>query len=85
MAKVARGAYDVAVTGDFCRWAEHKHSTAEELAGGYLLVTEAGGAVVDWSGDDLGPQQVGFHEERPFNVVVAATDALAGRMVEVVR
>ncbi len=82
MAKIARGGitpsgYDVGVTGNFCKYDDKKLSTAEELAFGYLLVKEAGGTVADWKGNDIGDELIGLHEEKPFNVIVAATPELA--------
>jgi fructose-1,6-bisphosphatase/inositol monophosphatase family enzyme len=74
---VARGSYDLAVTGDYCALHENKRATAEELAGGYLLVSEAGGAVTTWNGTDLGPERIGMAEGRTFDTVVGATERLA--------
>jgi len=86
VALVARGSYDLAVTGDHCELNEAKRATAEELAAGYRLVTEAGGSVVTWEGDDLGPERIGMAEGRTFDTVVGATGALArefaGRLPE---
>lgn len=50
-----------------------------ELGAAYLLVKEAGGAVVDFSGEDLGEKIYKFNEQT--SVVVAATEELAGRIV----
>jgi fructose-1,6-bisphosphatase/inositol monophosphatase family enzyme len=86
VALVARGSYDLAVTGDHCELNEAKRATAEELAAGYRLVTEAGGAVVTWEGNDLGPERIGMADGRTFDTVVGATGALArefaGRLPE---
>jgi fructose-1,6-bisphosphatase/inositol monophosphatase family enzyme len=77
MGLVARGSYDLAVTGDYCALHENKRATAEELAGGYLLVSEAGGTITTWDGTDLGPERIGMAEGRTFDTVVGATEQLA--------
>lgn len=81
-ALVARGAYDVAVSGDYCLLHDGKRATAEELAGGFRLVAEAGGAVTDWDGRSLRSQRIGFAEGKPHDVVVAATREFAAEVAE---
>jgi fructose-1,6-bisphosphatase/inositol monophosphatase family enzyme len=81
-ALVARGAYDVAVSGDYCLLHEGKRATAEELAGASRLVSEAGGAVTDWDGDSLRTQRIGFDDGKPHDVVVAASEELASVVAE---
>lgn len=77
MALVARGAYDLAITGDHCALNDEKRATAEELAGGYLLIKEAGGEITTWDGDCLGPKRIGMADEATFDVTVAASEELA--------
>jgi fructose-1,6-bisphosphatase/inositol monophosphatase family enzyme len=77
MSLVARGSYDLAITGDHCSLQTEKHSTPEELAGGYLLVSEAGGVVSTWEGNDVGESEIGMARGKTFDVVVAATNEIA--------
>lgn len=79
IALVARGTYDLAVTGDYCTFHQAKRSTAEELAGGYLLLSEAGGTITTWTGDDIGPEPIGMNDGRTFDTIAAATEQLAVR------
>lgn len=79
MALVARGSYDLAITGDHCELHAEKRATAEELAGGYLLVEEAGGTITTWAGDSLGPELIGMVDTRTFDTIVASTEELAER------
>ncbi|SFG73420.1 fructose-1,6-bisphosphatase [Halopelagius inordinatus] len=81
-ALVARGAYDVAVSGDYCLLHEGKRSTAEELAGAFRLVAEAGGTVTDWNGRSLRSRRIGFTEGKPHDVVVAANREFATEVAE---
>jgi fructose-1,6-bisphosphatase/inositol monophosphatase family enzyme len=74
---VARGSYDVAVSGDYCRLHEAKRATAEELAGAYRLLVESGGAVTDWEGEPLDGTRIGFADGDTHDVVAAATEELA--------
>ncbi|MDE1825358.1 MAG: hypothetical protein KGH61_01780 [Candidatus Micrarchaeota archaeon] len=59
-----------------------KRSTAEDLAPGYLIVSEAGGVMVDWEGNDLGPQKVGMAEGKEYQVVIASTKKLASALLK---
>jgi fructose-1,6-bisphosphatase/inositol monophosphatase family enzyme len=77
---VARGSYDAAVTGDYCALNQNKRATAEELAGGYLLVTEAGGTVTTWSGEDIGDKRVGLDDGETFDSIVASNEKMAQRI-----
>jgi fructose-1,6-bisphosphatase/inositol monophosphatase family enzyme len=77
LALVARGDYDIAVSGDHCVLHEEKRATAEELAGAYRLVIESGGAVMDWEGVPLCDVRIGFADGETHDVVAAATESLA--------
>ncbi len=74
---VARGDYDIAVSGDYCVLHDGKRATAEELAGAYRLVTESDGAVIDWEGNPLGDVRIGFADDKTHDIVAAATENLA--------
>lgn len=76
LALVAAGSLDLFVLGDNCPNPK-KRRTGEEIGPGYLLVREAGGAIVDWRGRDLGSQLVNLHLKRTFHAVAAATPELA--------
>jgi fructose-1,6-bisphosphatase/inositol monophosphatase family enzyme len=80
LALVADGSDDVMITGDHCSFYESKHETAEELGSGYLLITEAGGVITDWDGNDIGEETIRLHEEKSFNVIAAATEELADEL-----
>ncbi len=82
MALVARGAYDFAVTGDRNALNPEKRATAEELAAGHLLITEAGGTVTDWQGKSIAYKEIGFHDGETFDVVVAGTEEMADKVAE---
>lgn len=79
---VADGTKDAFVTGGHGLMPNKPENTAEELAGGYLLVTEAGGSVVDWTGTAIGSQRVGLAASRNHDVVAAASPSLAGEVVD---
>lgn len=85
-AMVASGAADVFVAGDNC-YNPKKRATGEELASAYLLVKEAGGAVLDWSKNDIGPKNVGLGEgqKKTFHFVAAATEDLASEFIDEMR
>ena len=76
-AAVARGSYDLAITGDHCALNDAKRATAEELAGGYLLIREAGGHVTTWNGGRLDSKRIGMADTATFDVVAAASEELA--------
>lgn len=82
MALVSRGAYDFAVIGDNNALNPEKRATAEELASGYLLITEAGGTVVDWNAESIADEKIGFHRDKTFDVVVAGTEEMAEFVAE---
>ena len=46
------------------------------------MVKEAGGAVLDWIGNDLGQESVSLHKKKTFNAVVAATEELGKEFVQ---
>lgn len=75
IALIADGSLDIFITADNCA-NRNKRKTGEELGPGYLLVKEAGGAVLDWRGEDIGPAKIGLAERKGFDVVVAATEEL---------
>jgi fructose-1,6-bisphosphatase/inositol monophosphatase family enzyme len=77
---VASGAFDVCITGDNCRIPE-KRRTGEELAA-HLLVKEAGGAFIDWNGNDLGQERIGLQDKKTFHVIAAATPELGQKFVK---
>ncbi len=75
MALIANGSADLFVGADNCR-NKNKLKTGEELGPLYLLVKEAGGAVLDWNGSDLGSEEVGLERKKTFHTIVAATEEL---------
>ncbi len=75
MALIAKGSVDLFVGADNCS-NKNKLKTGEELGPLYLLVKEAGGAVLDWNGNDLGNEEVGLEKKKTFHSIVAATEAL---------
>jgi len=81
LAMVACGSCDIFISGDNCPNPK-KRRTGEEIGPGYLLVREAGGAVFDWNGNDLGEERVALPEKKTFHVVVAATEELGREFVE---
>lgn len=81
IAMVASGAADLFIMADNC-YIPAKRKTGEELGPGYLLVKEAGGAVLDWNGDDIGSEEIGIDKKRTFHAVVASTESLGKQFVE---
>ncbi|MFB6147504.1 MAG: inositol monophosphatase family protein, partial [Candidatus Nanohaloarchaea archaeon] len=79
-ALVAEGTRDGFITGGHGYVKEKK--TGEEIAGMQLLVDEAGGAVTDWSGEDIGSLKIRLPEGKNHDVIAAATDDLAGAISE---
>lgn len=78
---VASGALDIFIIGDNC-YNPQKRRTGEELGPGYLQVTEAGGAVLDWNGNDIGEKEIGIDKKKTFHAVIAATEDLGKEFVE---
>jgi len=72
---IAGNIADVFITGDNC-YNPKKRNTGEEIGPGYLLIKEAGGAVLDWYGNDIGNQVVGFDKKKTFNYIAVATKEL---------
>ncbi len=81
MALVASGAIDIFVAADNCD-NPAKRRTGEELGPGYALVTEAGGAILDWKGNDIGPEEIGLDKGKPFHIVAASTRNIGLKFVE---
>ena len=76
LALVAAGSADLFVTCDNA-FNPNKHKTGEELGPAYLMIKEAGGAMTDWLGRDVGKERVGLGEKKPWHAIVAATPKLA--------
>lgn len=76
IALIALGACDVYLSPNNA-FNVKKRKMCEEIGPGYLLLKEAGGAMVDMDGNDLGPQKTGLGERREFDVIAAATPELA--------
>lgn len=75
LAMLANGSADLFISGSNCSNPK-KLKTGEEVGPLYLLVKEAGGVVLDWKGNDLGPEEVGLDRKKAFHTVVAATEEL---------
>lgn len=80
LALVACGSVDIFVLGDNCHVPEKKR-TGEEIGPGYLLVKEAGGAMLDWNGNDLGKEKIDLQNKKTFHAVVASTEELGKEFV----
>ncbi len=76
LALIAAGSADVFIAGDNA-FNPNKHRTGEEIGPGYLLVKEAGGAMTDWNGRDIGKEKVGMTEKKTWHYIVAASRELA--------
>lgn len=79
-ALVAEGKRDVFITGG--RSYIKEKNTAEELAGMYLIVEEAGGSVTDWKGDSIAENDIGMKQKKSHNVLATASKELARKMSE---
>jgi fructose-1,6-bisphosphatase/inositol monophosphatase family enzyme len=75
---VAEGSREAFMTGGYGLLKQK--NTAEELAGMYLLVTEAGGAVTDWNTRDISGEKIGMEEGLNHDVVAASTRELAEKI-----
>ncbi len=76
VALIAAGSAHLFVTADNAPNPK-KRKTGEELGPLYMIIKEAGGAMVDWAGNDIGPEKVGMGEKRPWHAVVAASEEMA--------
>lgn len=57
-----------------------------EIASSYGIIREAGGAIVDGNGQDIGPQRYEtFGQDAQVPIITAATPELAAQMVELLR
>ncbi|MFB6242144.1 MAG: inositol monophosphatase [Candidatus Nanosalina sp.] len=74
-ALVAEGSRDACITGGYGLLKDK--NTAEELAGMYLLVSEADGVVTDWNGRELGENEIGMKKGLNHNIVAASSRQLA--------
>ncbi len=81
LALVACGSADIFVCVDNCH-IKTKKATGEEIGPGYLLIKEAGGAMLDWLGEDVAKERVGLQEKRTFHTVAAATEELGKEFVK---
>jgi fructose-1,6-bisphosphatase/inositol monophosphatase family enzyme len=79
---IAAGKRDIYITGGHSTIDAKPENTAEEAAGMYLLVKEAGGAVTDWKGEEVGERKIGMAEERNHDIIAAGTEELAMRTAE---
>jgi len=77
---VASGSCDAFILGDNCPNPQ-KIRTGEEIGLGYLLVEEAGGAMLNWNGDDIGNERIALHEKKTFHIVAATTKDLGIEVV----
>ncbi len=84
LALIANGSADLFIGADNCTNLR-KRKTGEELGPLYLLVKEAGGAVLDWNGNDLGPEEVGLDRKKAFHAIAAATEELGKELVAKIR
>lgn len=53
-----------------------------ELGAGYALVKGAGGVVVDFEGNDLGPKEYDFNKQMP--VILAANKNIVDQLIELI-
>lgn len=74
LALVASGSVDAFIS---------THQKCDVLGAAYLLITRAGGVIVDFEGNDLGPRRYDFNTQIP--VVAAATTELAMEILERIR
>lgn len=81
LAMVADGSADLFITADACANPK-KRATGEELGPGYLLIKEAGGSTLSWSGYDIANQKVGLGTKDTFDVIVASSEKLAKEIWE---
>ncbi|MBS3132868.1 hypothetical protein J4470_01905 [Candidatus Woesearchaeota archaeon] len=79
VALLANGTVDLFISGDNCK-NPNKLKTGEEIGPLYLLVKESGGAVLDWRGNDLGPEEVGLDRKKVFHLIVAASEELGKKV-----
>ncbi len=78
---VASRSIDIFIIADNCHIPE-KRKTGEELGPGYLLVKEAGGAILDWNGNDIGDEEIGIDKNRTFHAVIASTEKLGQEFIK---
>lgn len=81
-ALIASGRRDVYITGGHSKIEAKPANTAEELAGMYLLVKEAGGEIVDWSGQNVAEQKIEMNKEKNHDIVAASSKELAQKVVD---
>ncbi len=75
LALLASGSIDLFIFADNCMNL-NKLRTGEEAGPLYLLLKEAGGTILDWKGNDLGPEKIGIDKKKTFHGVAAATEQL---------
>ncbi len=81
LALVACGSVDIYVFGDNFH-IPTKRRTGEEMGPGYLLITEPGGTMLDWNGNDVGEERIALHEKKTFHVVASATEELGQESIK---
>jgi fructose-1,6-bisphosphatase/inositol monophosphatase family enzyme len=82
LALVAAGSADIFVTAGDNAFNKNKIKMGEEIGPGWLLITEAGGAVVDWAGRDIRNERIALGEKKPWHFIAAATPELAKEFAE---
>ncbi len=80
LALLASGSIDLFIFANNCTNPK-KLETGEEIGPLYLLLKEAGGTIIDWKGNDLGPEEIGLDRNKTFNGIAAATAQLGREYV----
>lgn len=80
---VSSGRAEVFITGSHGYLKEG--NTAEEIGPLYLLVNEAGGAVLNWEGEKIADERIGMYTRSDHDYVAAATEELARKTVEEIK
>jgi fructose-1,6-bisphosphatase/inositol monophosphatase family enzyme len=80
-AMIASGRRDVYITGGHSNIGAKPSNTAEEAAGMYLIIKEAGGPVLNWEGESIQDTRIGMAAGKNHDIVAAATQDLAESVI----
>lgn len=84
VALIASGSADLFIQGDNA-FNPNKRKTAEEIGPGFLLIKEAGGSILMWSGRRIDGEFVGLGKKKTWHLIYAATEELAREFIKDMR
>lgn len=76
-AMIADGRRDLFISGGHSKLEAKPVNSPEELAGMYLILKEAGGAVTDWNGKTIAENKIGMRKNHNHDIIAASSEEIA--------